>query len=57
MRWLIAGGAVMIAALLVAAYLGGGDQALLRWAAEGQRTAQTAMAQGLRALRGGTPPR
>ena len=44
---------LIVLAILAALYASGADRALLQWALAGQRTAQDAMAGGLRALRAG----
>lgn len=59
-RWVLS--LYIIAALVIAAlaawlwlWLGNGADQFARWAADGQREAQTALARGLRALRAGEP--
>lgn len=53
MSRLIAALALIVLASLAGLYASGADQLILRWALEGQRDAQNAMARGLRALRAG----
>jgi ABC-type nickel/cobalt efflux system permease component RcnA len=55
MRALLLTGLAVVAALAVWLWLMGGAGEVARWAAEGQRAAQQAMAGALRALRTGAP--
>lgn len=53
MRWLIAGGVVVLVAVAAGLWLSGGDRLVTAWALDGQREAQGAMAGALRRLRAG----